>query len=92
MIYATLADGLSVTRCAECGINVNVCQQLVGHSTANMTLNVYTHVMDNFKRKEALKYDVIPEWYTQKLIPATNEKRTSTVAKTLEILGAEKGI
>ena len=81
-----------ITRCAECGINVNVCQQLVGHSTANMTLNVYTHVMDDFKRKEALKYDVIPEWYTQKLIPATNEKRTSTVAKTLEILGAEKGI
>ena len=81
-----------ITRCAECGINVNVCQQLVGHSTANMTLNVYTHVMDDFKRKEALKYDVVPEWYTQKLIPATKEKRIPKVAKTLEIHGAEKGI
>ena len=51
-----------ITRCAECGINVNVCQQLVGHSTANMTLNVYTHVMDDFKRKEALKYSVTPSF------------------------------
>lgn len=49
-----------VTRCAECGININVCQQLVGHSTADMTLNVYTHVMDEFKRKEALKFTLFP--------------------------------
>lgn len=52
-----------ITRCAECGININVCQQLVGHSTANMTLNVYTHVMDDFKRREALKYTVTPSYY-----------------------------
>ena len=44
-----------ITRCAECGVNVNVCQQLVGHSTAELTMNVYTHVLDDFKRKEALK-------------------------------------
>lgn len=53
-----------ITRCAECGININVCQQLVGHSTTNMTLNVYTHVMDDFKRKEALKFTVNPSYYT----------------------------
>lgn len=51
-----------VTRCAECGINVNVCQQLVGHSTADMTINVYTHVMDGFKRKEALKFSLFPKF------------------------------
>ena len=51
-----------ITRCAECGMNVNVCQQLVGHSTADMTLNVYTHVMDEFKRKEALKFTIFPEY------------------------------
>ena len=79
-----------ITRCAECGININVCQQLVGHSTANMTLNVYTHVMDDFKRKEAMKYDVIPQWYTNNLI--SNEKRIPKAQNTLEILGAERGI
>lgn len=52
-----------ITRCAECGVNVNVCQQLVGHSTADMTMNVYTHVMDEFKRKEALKFSIFPKLY-----------------------------
>ena len=79
-----------ITRCAECGVNVNVCQQLVGHSTANMTLNVYTHVMDDFKRKEAMKYSVVPDWYLDNSI--SNEKRIPKATKTLEILGAEKGI
>ena len=49
-----------ITRCAECGVNVAVCQQLVGHSTADMTMNVYMHVMDEFKRKEALKFNIFP--------------------------------
>lgn len=55
-----------VTRCAESGVNVNVCQQLVGHKTADMTVNVYTHVMDEFKRKEALKYTIFPDFGTKK--------------------------
>ncbi|MBO4940310.1 MAG: site-specific integrase [Clostridia bacterium] len=50
-----------ITRCAECGVSVSVCQQLVGHSTADMTMNVYTHVMDEFKRKEALKFRLFPK-------------------------------
>ena len=41
-------------------INVNVCQQLVGHASADMTINVYTHVMDEFKRKEAAKFSLFP--------------------------------
>lgn len=49
-----------ITRCAECGVNVNVCQQLVGHSSPLMTMNVYTHVFDDFKRKEALKFTIEP--------------------------------
>ena len=52
-----------ITRCAECGVNPNVCQQLVGHSTADMTMNVYTHVLDDFKRKEAAKFSIFPEMY-----------------------------
>lgn len=51
-----------VTRCAECGINLNVCQQLVGHATSDMTMNVYTHVLDDFKRKEALKFTLFPKF------------------------------
>ena len=51
-----------ITRCAECGVNINVCQQLVGHSTADMTLNVYTHVMDEFKRKELQKFSIFPKY------------------------------
>ena len=49
-----------ITRCAESGVNVNVCQQLVGHASADMTINVYTHVMDEFKRKEAAKFSLFP--------------------------------
>lgn len=50
-----------ITRCAESGVNVTVCQQIVGHSTADMTLNVYTHVMDEFKRKELEKFSINPK-------------------------------
>lgn len=50
-----------ITRCCESGVNVNVCQQLVGHSTPALTLEVYTHVMDEFKRKEAAKFTLFPK-------------------------------
>lgn len=49
-----------ITRCCESGVNVNVCQQLVGHSSPALTLSVYTHVMDDFKRKEAAKFTLFP--------------------------------
>lgn len=51
-----------ITRCAECGVNVVVCQQLVGHATSEMTMNVYTHVMDEFKRREAMKFTIFPKY------------------------------
>lgn len=51
-----------ITRCAESGVSVAVCQQLVGHSTADMTLNIYTHVLDEYKRKEALKFTLNPTY------------------------------
>lgn len=51
-----------ITRCAESGVNINVCQQLVGHSTIDMTLNVYTHVMDAFKRRELEKFTINPKF------------------------------
>lgn len=47
-----------VTRCCESGMNVNVCQQLVGHSTPQLTMSIYTHVFDEFKRKEVQKLKI----------------------------------
>ena len=49
-----------ITRCAESGVNVAVCQQVVGHSTPEMTLKVYTHVFDEYKRKELAKFSINP--------------------------------
>ncbi len=53
-----------ITRCAECGMSVKVCQQLVGHASADMTLNVYMHVLDGYKRKEAQKFTLFPDFDT----------------------------
>ncbi len=49
-----------ITRCAESGVNVAVCQALVGHSSPQLTLGVYMHVMDDFKRREAMKFSLNP--------------------------------
>lgn len=51
-----------ITRCAECGVDMVVCQQFVGHSTADMTLNVYTHVVNEYKRKEVAKFSIFPKF------------------------------
>ena len=45
------------TRCAEAGIAPSVTQKWMGHSTVDMTLNVYTHVNADFEQKETLKFD-----------------------------------
>lgn len=49
-----------VTRCAESGINVNVAQQLAGHSDIKTTLKTYTHVSADFIRREYIKYTLSP--------------------------------
>ena len=45
-----------ITRCAESGINVNVTQSLAGHSDIKMTLRIYTHVSEDFKKIEYEKF------------------------------------
>lgn len=45
------------TRCAEAGIAPKVVQKWLGHSTINMTLDVYTHVNDDFEQSEIRKFD-----------------------------------
>lgn len=49
-----------VTRCAECGINVNVCQSIAGHSDIKVTLQTYTHTTNNFRRSEYKKFQIEP--------------------------------
>lgn len=58
-------DGISIhslrhtfaTRCAEAGIAAKVVQHWLGHSTVNMTLNVYTHVNAEFEQQSAAQID-----------------------------------
>jgi len=58
-------DGISIhslrhtfaTRCAELGITAKMVQQWLGHSTLDMTLNIYTHINADFEAKETAKID-----------------------------------
>lgn len=45
------------TRCAEANVPAKVVQKWLGHSTLEMTLNVYTHVNRDFEREMSQKID-----------------------------------
>ena len=45
------------TRCAEAGIPPKLVQRWLGHSTVEMTLNVYTHVNKDYEDKMAAQFD-----------------------------------
>ncbi len=45
------------TRCSEAGIPPKMVQKWLGHSTVEMTLNVYTHVNADFEREMTAKFD-----------------------------------
>lgn len=51
------------TRCSEAGIAPKVVQKWLGHSTLDMTLNVYTHVNEDFEQKETIKFDTYFDTY-----------------------------
>lgn len=51
------------TRCAEAGVPPKVVQKWLGHSTLIMTMNVYTHVNNDYEKKMAEKVNkFIPEF------------------------------
>ena len=50
------------TRCFEAGIPPKTVQTLLGHASLDMTMNLYTHVMDD-KKDEAL--EALNEYYEQ---------------------------
>ena len=45
------------TRCAEIGISAKMTQQWLGHSTLDMTMNVYTHISKDFEQKMTCQID-----------------------------------
>ncbi len=45
------------TRCSEAGIPPKMVQKWLGHSTVEMTLNVYTQVNADFEREMTAKFD-----------------------------------
>lgn len=44
-------------RCAENNVSIAVTQKWVGHSTPDMTQNVYTHVNEDFEKEEIAKFN-----------------------------------
>ena len=55
------------TRCFEKKMEPKVVQRLMGHSSISITLNIYTHVLDNIMEEEIKKFGVVktqtPEEY-----------------------------
>lgn len=51
------------TRCAEAGIAAKTVQRWLGHSTVDMTLNIYTHINAEFEQKEVVKFDTYFDTY-----------------------------
>jgi len=45
------------TRCIEAGLKPKTVQQLLGHSSINITMNLYVHVTDDEKRNEMFKFE-----------------------------------
>lgn len=45
------------TRCSEAGVPPKVVQHWLGHSTLEMTMNIYTHVNAEEEQKQAHKFD-----------------------------------
>lgn len=43
------------TRCLEKGIDLKIVQEILGHSSINMTVNLYTHVLPETKKEVIMK-------------------------------------
>lgn len=64
------------TRCIKSGIQPKTLQKYLGHATLQMTMDLYVHITDDFKKEEMLKLEsemsqigiteeVVEKWYTQ---------------------------
>lgn len=51
------------TRCAEWNIELKTCQKWMGHADAQVTLDIYMHVRQQFEQKESSKIDTYFDTY-----------------------------
>lgn len=59
------------TRCFEAGIPPKIVQQYLGHANLNMTMDIYTHVTEEYKESEIIKLEelninLMPHYIEQK--------------------------
>ncbi len=47
------------TRCLECGINVSVISQWLGHSRLETTYKIYAHILPDYQRQEIKKFTLV---------------------------------
>ena len=45
------------TRCIEAGVQPKTVQKYLGHATLQMTMDLYVHVTDEFKKSEMNKFE-----------------------------------
>ena len=55
----TLCDIHTLQRCYENGVDQQVVQKLLGHSTLAMTTDLYTHVSEEKKKEEVAELKIL---------------------------------
>ena len=66
------------TRCFENEMNPKVVQKLMGHSNINITLNIYTHVMESRIEEELAKFGVANTASNKNIVVSDELKQIST--------------
>ena len=66
------------TRMLELGESPRVVQEILGHKNITMTLNTYTHVLDDTKRAAISKIDVLMQSFNTKSSEISEEKLPET--------------
>lgn len=49
------------TRCFEAGVDIKVVQKQLGHASIKMTMDLYTHLLDDQKARELNKFTELSE-------------------------------
>lgn len=66
------------TRCFEHNMNPKVVQKLMGHSNINITLNIYTHVMESRMEEEITKFGTAKSMPSENLILSFDMRKIIT--------------
>ncbi|MCM1534262.1 MAG: site-specific integrase, partial [Corallococcus sp.] len=71
------------TRCAEASISPKLTQQWLGHSTIQVTMDVYTHINAEFEAREVAKFDTHFDTHADNFFAKRQEKPPQIGAETL---------